>query len=181
MTRSRGRPKISPKVSIGSLENSATTTEHDESVPHTHESVDTPEPKKERKPRQSRQTASTEDMERIEGMLRSFATMAVGLTAQVSKNDAIVIAKHTILMPPVVEEHTPNLITATMQLAEHDRKVRTYLAGLAQQSAYLNVAVAGSAIVLGIMANHNLLPPMFNPVPVNPNDQQVSNGTHVMA
>jgi hypothetical protein len=147
----------------------------DEGDAHSHDTVAAADTKKERKPRQARQSSTTEDMERIEGMLRSFATLAIGLTSQVNQNDAIIIAKHTILQPPVVEDHTPNLITATMQLAEHDRKVRVYLSGLAQQSAYLNVGVAASAIILGIMANHHMLPPMFNPIPVsevNPNVAQ---------
>lgn len=116
-------------------------------------------PRKERKPRQAR--ASNDDLDRIEGMLRSSAMLGIGIASRVKTDDAVVIARHTIAPDP--QNFAPNVIEAVMELCRQDRKVRAYLAGLAAQSAYVNVAVAFASMTIAVMANHNMVPPIFNP------------------
>lgn len=127
---------------------------------------------RERKPR-GRVPNDGKELERIEGMLRSSAMLLCAIASKVNANDASVIYTHTLAEPPTVPEYTPNLISATMQLCKEDKKVRAYLLGLSAQGAYLNIAMASGAIIMGIMANHKLLPPMFAPQE-SPNDHGAS-------
>jgi hypothetical protein len=131
---------------------------------------ETEQPKRERKPRTPR-VSETDELARIEGMLRGASMLTIGVASRVKQEDAIVIARHTIAPEKnaIGMNAHPNVIDAVMQLCREDKKVRAYLLGLSAQSAYLNVAVAFASMAIAVMANHNLVPPMFNPSPVNPN------------
>jgi hypothetical protein len=109
-------------------------------------------------------------------MLRAAFTLTVGAVSQVHQGDAVVIARHTI-MPQQPGMYAPNIIDATIKLCEEDARVRAYLFGLARDSVYLNLGAACVMMCIGILANHNLIPPLFMPagMQASPNDSQ--NGT----
>ncbi len=67
----------------------------------------------------------------------------------------------------VIKQGAPNLIEAILVLCQQDKNVRDFFLSLSTGSAYANVVIASLPIVIGILANHNLIPPIFGtPAPV---------------
>ena len=55
----------------------------------------------------------------------------------------------------------PNLTASIVELCRQDKRVREFMLSLTTGSAYANVAIATMPIVIAILANHNLLPPIL--------------------
>ncbi len=66
----------------------------------------------------------------------------------------------------VIQQSAPNLIDALLVLCQQDKNVREFFLSLSTGSAYANVVIASIPLVIGIMANHNLIPPIFGSAPV---------------
>lgn len=137
----RGRPKKTTATTANeSDQNESARTENTRSLDSE---------VKERKPRQPRQNAD-EALETIRGAL-TLALSGVGATVMaVNMVDGMAIA-----------QGTPKLVDSIIMLAKQDKAVRLYLLRIATQSAYLNVIGSVVAILIPIMANHKLLPPIF--------------------
>lgn len=81
----------------------------------------------------------------------------------------------------VIAQHSKNLVDSIVNLCKQDKNVRTFFLQLSQSSAYGTVVVAALPIIIGILANHGLIPPLFGtPVPSTPNGveyaQTIPNG-----
>lgn len=63
----------------------------------------------------------------------------------------------------IVMDGGPNLVTALVDLAEEDKSIRRYLDFLSKPGKYGPLVLASAAIVIPILANHNLLPQFFLP------------------
>ncbi len=75
----------------------------------------------------------------------------------------------------VIRAGSPALVDSICVLCQQDKSVREFMLSLTTGSAYANVVVASLPIVVGIMANHNLIPPIFGtPAPVQ---VSIPNGT----
>ena len=61
----------------------------------------------------------------------------------------------------IIDRGTDRLVTALIHLAEQDKRVYLLLQNLAVGGAYSEVTIAALAIIIPIMVNHNLLPPLF--------------------
>lgn len=61
----------------------------------------------------------------------------------------------------ILARGSPAFIDSLINLAAEDKNVRTFLVGLTTGSAYANVVIAAAPIVIGILANHALIPPIF--------------------
>lgn len=69
----------------------------------------------------------------------------------------------------ILEANMPQLIAAIVQLAEQDKNVRAYLLAMTVNSAYANVIVIlVFGIIIPILANHGMLPPLLMPQQPNP-------------
>ena len=99
----------------------------------------------------------------------SGMAIAVGVSTQ---NNALQ-RDGNILSP--AHKATDNLIDAILVLCQQDKAVREFFLAITTGSAYTNVVVASLPVVIAILANHNLIPPIFGtpaaiPEP-NPNAQ----------
>lgn len=61
----------------------------------------------------------------------------------------------------VISLGAPALIDAIIVLCQQDKEVRAFFLSLTTGSAYANVVIASLPIIIGILANHNLIPPIF--------------------
>lgn len=141
-------PTASHDVSIGSLDN--------ESAPAPAQA----EPK-ERKPR-GRAAGQKQTLDRIRLMLEMTFGGATMIAGRANAVDGMII-----------KAGSPALIDSIMQLCEQDKRVRDFLFDLSSSSVYLNVAMASAAIIVPILANHGLIPPLFMPSP-----QPIPNATN---
>jgi hypothetical protein len=87
-------------------------------------------------------------------MLEATLTGASYVAGVANKTDGAIIANGT-----------PALIDAIMSACEQDKRLREMLYGMTQTSAYMNIAIAASAIVIPILINHNLIPNVLLPTP----------------
>lgn len=110
-------------------------------------SVDEVAPKKTRKPRQ---TSIDKQLERIELMLDSALGGATKFAELKNPFDAMVL-----------QAGAPNLKQSILDLSREDKKVRDWLFDLSTSNLYLNVVAASLAIIIPILYNHNLIPPLF--------------------
>lgn len=89
-------------------------------------------------------------------------------------NDARII---TPVQPDTNQKnmHVQNLIDAILVLAQQDKNVRDMLLAMTTGGAYTNVIIASVPIIVAILANHNLIPPLFTMPAIK--SEQVPNGT----
>jgi hypothetical protein len=103
-------------------------------------------------------------------------TMAMGATAGVA-------CRINQVDGAIISAGSKDLIDAIIELCRVDKSVRLYLSALATQSVYAGVIMAALAIIVPILANHGLIPPLFAPptsqptgIPVMPPQNGVQNG-----
>ncbi len=61
----------------------------------------------------------------------------------------------------VIAERGPMWKISILELSKEDKRVRDWLFDLSTSNLYLNVIVSSAALVVPILFNHNLIPPLF--------------------
>ena len=110
---------------------------------------------KERKPR-GRSAGQTAALARIRAMLETAFGGAILVTSGFNATDAMIISNSSTA-----------IIDSVIALCQQDKKVRDFMYQLSATSAYAGVVIATMPMVIGILANHKLIPPLFMPAPPN--------------
>jgi len=112
--------------------------------------------------------AQGETLKRIEtgfkGMLQGAGSLMLAMGGKVALDGQAILLNE------------PNLTASVVELCRQDKRAREFMLSLTTGSAYANVAIATVPIVIAILANHNLLPPIFG---IAPQQTQSPNGTQV--
>ena len=120
-----------------------------------------------RKPGSISAPKQTEVLAKIRTTLEVLFGTASALTIA-SGNPVLIKDGHAIA------SGAPNLINSILILCQQDKNVRAFFISLSTGSAYANVMISAMPIVIAILSNHGLIPPIFGtPVPI-PNS--VTNG-----
>lgn len=163
----RGRPKLTirpqtPTETVQPTKNHENGTGYSvdaENVSNQSEPAsDDVQPKK--RGRKPGSVSTKADIERIRVMLSVYLSGTSALVSKVNQIDALII-----------ESGAPNLINAICVLAEQDKNVRLFLLQLSITGAYGGVIMASLAIIVPILANHNLIPPLFQAKPQQPQSE----------
>lgn len=149
----RGRPPKKPTMIQTEM---TMTTESTTSENKSDQTENTGFSVKERKSRGPNRGKDDEALALIAGSLTLALEGVSGLVSVVNPIDGMCI-----------KVGSDRLVSSIVALAKQDKNVRLYLLKLATQSAYMNVIGSVMVIIIPILANHNLLPPIFA-APVSP-------------
>lgn len=140
-------------------ENLAKNDQNDESPGYSATNEVNAPKRRGRKPGSTTTVKQTETLKKIRTTLELMFGTASGLMGAAGGKIA--------LDGVIIRQGSPALIDALIVLCEQDKHVREFFISLGTGSAYANVVIAAMPMVIGIMANHNLIPPIFGtPAPV---------------
>ena len=138
--------------------------------------------KRGRKPGSVSINRQTEALGKIRTTLEMIFGASAGIiaTVGVKTNNIALVNDAKVLTPsfpqenskPIPNPQVQNLIESILVLCQQDKAVREFFLSLTTGSAYTNVVIAALPMIIAILANHNLIPPIFGS-PVTQQDSTV--------
>lgn len=108
----------------------------------------------------------SESIAKIDGMLDIVLSGAGMMAMQYNRADGMIIISGK-----------DRLKASIIELCKQDKRIRDMLLDMATSSAYVGVIIASASIIIPILANHNLIPPIFGMGNVGGANAVQSNGT----